>query len=98
MNAIERLLSCKGNPVEFFELVEAARAEVDALRAKTANDAFVIHALRGVESERDSLKAILKELVGSAQIVPPTFPVEYHERFYFAMKQARERHAEMEMK
>jgi len=60
MNAIERLLSCKGNPVEFFELVEAARAEVDALRAKTANDAFVIHALRGVEGERDALKGALK--------------------------------------
>ena len=59
MNAIERLLSCKGNPVEFFELVEAARAEVDALRAKTANDAFVIHALRDVEGERDALKGVL---------------------------------------
>jgi len=98
MNAIDSLLKCKGNPVEFFELVDAAKAEVEKLRAQTADDAFVIHALRGVESERDALKAILKELVGSAQIVPPTFPVEYHERFYFAMKQARERLAEMEMK
>ena len=59
MNAIERLLSCKGNPVEFFELVEAAKAEVEKLRAQTVNDAFVIHALRDVEGERDALMVSL---------------------------------------
>jgi len=48
MNAIDSLLNCNGNPVEFFENVDASRAEVDALRAETRYLRDVIEDQRGI--------------------------------------------------
>jgi len=42
-----------------------------------------------LRAENERLRAALENLVKAAQIVPNTFLAEYHEQFYYAMREAR---------
>jgi hypothetical protein len=73
-SAIDRLLNCNGNPVEFFQLVTAARDELKSLHETLDHNKYELHALRDALVE---IRNYCESQMGEwASKEPPTMPAE----------------------